>query len=191
MSEDLSDRVRIRAETVLSHKRYRLSEYAIDYRRGDGTWQSQSREVFNRGDAASILPFDPERGMVVLVSQFRLPAFLTGHAEPLIEAIAGALDGDTPEACARREAMEEAGLEVSALKLVSHCFMSPGAITERISLFVGRYRRAQAGGGLANEGEDIAVLEMPLAEALAMVDSGAICDAKTIVLLQHLKLKGL
>jgi nudix-type nucleoside diphosphatase (YffH/AdpP family) len=188
MSEDLADRVRIRDETVLSHKRYKLSEYAIDYRRGDGTWQRQSREIFDRGDAASILPFDPERGTVVLVSQFRLPAFLTGHTQPLIEAIAGALDGDDPQSCARREAMEEAGLEVSELKLVSHCFMSPGAITERISLFVGRYRRAQAGGGLANEGEDIAVLEMPLGEALSLIDSGAICDAKTIVLLQWARL---
>lgn len=182
--------MRIRDETVLSQKRYKLSEVAFDYRRGDGRWQSQSREIFDRGHAAAILPYDPERGTVVLVSQFRLPAYLTGVRQPLVEVIAGALDGDTPEACARREAMEEAGLEVRGLKEVFHCFMSPGAITERMHLFVGRYRRAAKGGGLANEGEDIEVLEMPLAEALAMVDIGAIYDAKTIMLLQWVRLKG-
>ena len=187
MSQDLTDRVRIRDETVLSRKRYKLSEIAFDYRRGDGTWQSQTREIFDRGHAAAVLPFDPERGTVILIRQFRLPCFLAGYREPLVEVIAGALDGDAPEACARREAMEEAGLEVSGLELVSACFMSPGAITERIHLFTGRYRRIAKGGGLENEGEDIEVLELPLAEALAMVKSGAICDAKTIILLQFAK----
>lgn len=185
MSEDLSDRVRIRDETVLSHRRYRLSEVAFDYRRGDGAWQSQTREIFDRGHASAVLPYDPGRGTVILVKQFRLPCFLAGHRRPLVEAIAGALDGDAPEACARREAMEEAGCELGELRLVSACFMSPGAITERIHLFTARYRRIARGGGLENEGEDIEVLELPLTEALAMVGRGEICDAKTIVLLYH------
>jgi nudix-type nucleoside diphosphatase (YffH/AdpP family) len=194
MAEDLTDRVRIRDEHVLSRKRYKLSEYAIDYRRGDGTWQSQTREIFDRKHAAAVLPIDPKRGTVILVSQFRLPAFLTGHKKPLVEVIAGALDNDTPDVCARREAMEEAGIEVSDLKEVFHCFMSPGAITERMHLFVGTYSqdsRATKGGGLQDEGEDIEVLEMPFADAFAMVAKGEIVDAKTIMLLQYAKLAGL
>jgi len=190
MAEDLTDRVRIRDEHVLSHKRYKLSEYTIDYRRSDGTWQSQSREVFDRKHAAAVLPIDSKRGTVILVSQFRLPAFLTGYQKPLVEVIAGALDNDAPDVCARREAMEEAGVEVSDLKEVFHCFMSPGAITEWMHLFVGTYStRATKGGGLQDEGEDIAVLEMPLADAMAMVANGEIVDAKTIMLLQWAQLQ--
>jgi ADP-ribose pyrophosphatase len=190
MAEDLTDRVRIRDEHVLSHKRYKLSEYDIDYRRNDGTWQSQSREIFDRKHAAAVLPIDPKRGNVILVKQFRLPAFLTGHKKPLVEVIAGALDNDTPDVCARREAMEEAGVEVRDLKEVFHCFTSPGAITERMHLFVGTYNgRTAKGGGLQDEGEDIEVLEMPLADAVAMIANGEIVDAKTIMLLQWAQLK--
>ena len=192
MAEDLTDRVRIRDEHVLSHKRYKLSEYDIDYRRNDGTWQRQNREIFDRKHAAAVLPIDPKRGTVILVKQFRLPAFLTGHKKPLVEVIAGALDNDAPDVCARREAMEEAGVEVSNLKEVFNCFMSPGAITERIHLFVGTYTtRAGKGGGLHDEGEDIEVLEMSLSDAMAMTRNGEIVDAKTIALLQYAKLEGL
>jgi nudix-type nucleoside diphosphatase (YffH/AdpP family) len=194
MAEDLTDRVRIRDEHVLSHRRYKLSEYAIDYRRSDGTWQSQSREIFDRKHAAAVLPIDPSRGTVILISQFRLPAFLTGYKKPLVEVIAGALDNDAPDVCARREAMEEAGVEVSDLKEVFHCFMTPGAVTERMHLFVGTYSeksRATKGGGLQDEGEDIAVLEMPLTDALAMIANGEIVDVKTIALLQWAQIQQL
>jgi nudix-type nucleoside diphosphatase (YffH/AdpP family) len=187
MTDDITDRVRIRDVKMLSEKRYRLREYEFDFRRGDGTWQRQDREVFDRGHAAAVLPIDPERGTVIVIRQFRLPAFLAEHRAPLVEVIAGALDGDAPDVCARREAMEEAGVEVGDLKRVFHCFMSPGAVTERMHLFVASYSsasRTAKGGGLADEGEDIEVLEMPLAQALAMIDSGEICDAKTILLLQ-------
>jgi nudix-type nucleoside diphosphatase (YffH/AdpP family) len=185
MMEDLTDRVRLRDEHVLSHKRYKLSEYAFDYRRGDGTWQHQTREVFDRKHAAAVLPIDRARGTAILVSQFRLPPFLTGHKKPMVEAIAGALDNDDPETCVRREAMEEAGLKIENPKEVFHCFMSPGAVTERMHLFVADYSaasRTAKGGGI--EDEDIEILELPLDRALAMVASGEICDAKTIVLLQ-------
>jgi nudix-type nucleoside diphosphatase (YffH/AdpP family) len=187
MTDDITDRVRIRDVKVLSEKRYGLREYEFDYRRGDGSWQRQDREVFDRGHAAAVLPIDRTRGTVILVRQFRLPAWLAGHRETLIEVIAGALDGDAPEVCARREAMEEAGVEVSDLVRVFHCFMSPGAVTERMHLFVAAYSSASRtanGGGLADEGEDIEVLELPLTRALEMVASGEICDAKTIMLLQ-------
>lgn len=174
---------------MLSKRRYKLSEYAFDYRRNDGTWQGQSREVFDRKHAAAVLPIDPARGTVILVRQFRLPAFLAGHRKMLVEVIAGALDGDAPEACARREALEEAGVGVFDLRQVFHCFMSPGAITERMHLFVGHYNgRTAKGGGLVDEGEDIEVLEMTLAEAVAMIARGEIIDAKTIMLLQWAQL---
>jgi len=179
--------VKIRDVKTLSDRRYKLSQYSFDYRRRDGAWQSQTREVFDRGHAAAVLPIDPARGTVILVRQFRLAAHLTGHREALIEVIAGALDGDAPSDCVRREAMEEAGVAIVDLKQVFHCFMTPGAVTERMHLFVAHYSvgsRSAEGGGLAHEGEDIEVLEMSLADALALVDSGAICDAKTILLLQ-------
>ena len=192
MSQDLTDRVRIRDVKILSDKHYRLREVGFDYRRRDGKWQSQDREVFDRGHAAAVLPIDRARGTVLLVSQFRLPAFQTGYERPLIEVIAGALDGDAPEACARREAMEEAGCELSDLREVFHCFMSPGAVTERMHLFVAHYSaagRTAKGGGLEDEGEDIEVLELPLAQAFAMVENGEIADAKTIMLLQWAKMQ--
>lgn len=186
--------MRIRDERVLSDERYRLSVFDIDYRRADGAWQSQSREIFDRKHAAAVLPIDPTRGTVILVRQFRLPAFLTGYRQGLVEVIAGALDGDDPQTCARREAMEEAGVEVTALKEAFHCFMSPGAITERMHLFTATYSaagRKTKGGGLQDEGEDIEVLEIELAQAMAMVRSGEIADAKTIALIQHAVLERL
>ena len=191
MTQDLTDRVRIRDVKILSDERYQLREVAFDYRRRDGQWQSQSREIFDRGHAAAVLPIDPVRGTVLLVSQFRLPAFQTGYTQPLVEVIAGALDGDAPEVCARREAMEEAGCELSDPREVFHCFMSPGAVTERMHLFVAQYSaasRTAKGGGLEDEGEDIEVLEMPLERAFAMVENGDIVDAKTILLLQWAKM---
>lgn len=175
---------------TLSERRYKLREIAFDLRRRDGAWQSQSREVFDRGHAAAVLPIDPVRGTVILVRQFRLPALLAGHPAPLIEVIAGALDGDAPEDCARREALEEAGCEIGELKLAFHCFMSPGAVTERMHLFVATYdhaSRVSKGGGLAEEGEDIEVLELPLTDALDRVAKAEIVDAKTILLLQYAK----
>jgi nudix-type nucleoside diphosphatase (YffH/AdpP family) len=193
MTEDLTDRVRIRDVEILSDRHYQLREVTLDYRRRSGEWQTLSREVFDRKHAAAVLPVDPVRGTVILVRQFRLPPFETGYREPLIEVIAGGLDGDAPEACVMKEAREEAGLELANLEEVFHCFMSPGAVTERMHLFVATYSRESrtaAGGGIAHEGEDIEVLELPLADALAMVTTGEICDAKTIILLQHAQLQG-
>ncbi|HVV66014.1 MAG TPA: NUDIX domain-containing protein [Rhizomicrobium sp.] len=189
--QDLADRVRIRDERVLSKKRYKLSEFDFDYRRRDGTWQRLNREVFDRRHAAAVLPIDRARGAVLLVGQFRLPAFLTGYRRPLIEVIAGSLDGDDPQTCARREAMEEAGVRIENPREVFHCFTSPGAVTERMHLFVADYSAASRtgdGGGLRHEGEDIEVMELPLDRALDMVEAGDICDAKTILLLQWARL---
>ncbi len=179
---------------ILSDRHYKLRETEFDYRRRDGTWQHLSRETFDRGHAAAVLPIDKARGTVILVRQFRLPAFETGYRQTLLEVIAGGLDGDDAETCARKEAREEAGLDLGEVKEVFHCFMSPGAVSERMHLLVASYSvtgRISSGGGLANEGEDIEVFELSLADALAMIANGEIVDAKTIILLQWAKLNAM
>ena len=131
---------------------------------------------------------------MLLIRQFRWPVFEWGYHQLLIEAIAGKLDGDDPQTCVHKEAMEEGGVTLGALHLVSHCFISPGAVKERASLFLADYDSSAAraaGGGHEAEGEDIEVLELPLDDALAMVPTGAIVDLKTIMLLQAAKLASL
>ena len=171
-----------------------LTKYTFDYRRRDGTWEEQVRQAYDRGDGAVLLPFDPARGTVLLVRQFRLPAWLKGRREPLIEACAGKLDADDPVTCIRKEAEEELGYHLPDVTQVAFLYMSPGSVTEELAFFVCAYSasdRVSDGGGAAHEGEDIEVLELPLDEALAMTRDGRIVDAKTILLLQHLKLYGL
>jgi nudix-type nucleoside diphosphatase (YffH/AdpP family) len=184
----------IRSVEVLSDDWAILKKFTFDYRRRDGSLERQVRQTYDRGHGAVILPYDPERGTVLLVRQFRLPAYVSGHPEPLIEACAGLLDKDDPETCIRREAQEELGYRLRDTQPVFHVFMSPGSVTERLMFFIARYSpddRIGQGGGDRHEGEDIEVLEMPLEDALGMVDKGQIVDGKTIMLLQHLKLKGL
>jgi nudix-type nucleoside diphosphatase (YffH/AdpP family) len=184
---DLSDRVRLRELETLSHHYYALREASFDYQRSDGRWQHQERESYDLGDAAAVLPFDVARGKVILIKQFRWPVFEWGYKNLLVEVIAGKLDGDTPVDCIIREAMEEAGVVITNPRLVSHCFTSPGAVKERSSMFLADYDstvpRAK-GGGHEAEGEDITVLEMPLDQAMAMIEQGKIVDMKTIMLLQ-------
>ena len=186
--------IHIRSVEVLSDDWAILKKFTFDYRRRDGSLETQVRQTYDRGHGAVILPYDPERGTVLLVRQFRLPAYVSGHPEPLIEACAGLLDRDDPETCIRREAEEELGYRLKATEQVFHVFMSPGSVTERLMFFTARYSpedRVGRGGGDAHEGEDIEVLELALDEALAMIDRGEIIDGKTIMLLQHVKLRGL
>jgi nudix-type nucleoside diphosphatase (YffH/AdpP family) len=193
MSDDLSGRVKLRELKTLSDNHYTLRRAEFEYRRNDGAWQTLQRESYDMGDAAAVLPLDRARGKVLLIRQFRWPVFESGCKELMMEVIAGKLDGDDPQSCAIREAMEEAGVTISSLRLVSHCFVSPGAVKERLSLFLADYDSnapRAAGGGHADEGEDIEVLEMPLDAALAMIASGEIIDIKTIALLQAAKLAG-
>lgn len=185
--------VRIEAAETLYQGWATLTSFRIDYRRRDGAWDAQTRIVLDIGDAAAVLPYDAQRGTVLLVRQFRLPAHLAGRTEPLIEVCAGKLDADDPETCVRREAEEELGYRLGRLDLSFEAFMSPGAVTERITLFLAPYSptdQVSAGGGHPSEGEDIEVLELAFAEALAMAGRGQIVDAKTILLLQHLQLSG-
>ncbi|MBN8986644.1 MAG: GDP-mannose pyrophosphatase [Rhizobiales bacterium] len=184
----ISDRVRIKDERVLSHARYLLKSITFDYRRASGEWQTQVREVYDRGNAATLLPYNLAGRTVVLVRQFRLPAYLNGHDDLLIEAAAGMLDDASPEERIRAEVEEEAGYRLHAVRKVFEAFMSAGAVTEKLHFFVAEYdpsMRIGSGGGLADEGEDIEVLELPIDSALAMIADGRIVDAKTIMLLQY------
>jgi nudix-type nucleoside diphosphatase (YffH/AdpP family) len=191
-NDDTSGRVRLRELKPLSENHYTLRKASFDFRRGDGEWQHQERESYDIGDAATVLPYDRARDRVILVAQFRWPPFEWGYHQLLVEVIAGKLDGDTPLDCIVKEAMEEAGVAIANPRLVTHCFTSPGAVKERVSMFLADYDSGamrEKGGGEKAEGEDITVLEMTLDEALAMITRGEIVDMKTILLLQAAKLE--
>ena len=188
MSQDISRRVRPLRLTILSDQHYTLRRAEYDFLRGDGTWQRQVREAYDLGGGGAVLPIDRKTGKVLLIRQFRWPVYEMGYRELLIETVAGKLDGDTPEACVTREALEEAGCTITNPQLVFHAFMSPGAVTEKLFLFAADYDSTAprpATSGLAEEGEDITTLEITLDEALAMIARGEISDAKTVMLLQH------
>ncbi|KRR13564.1 GDP-mannose pyrophosphatase [Bradyrhizobium jicamae] len=184
----ISDRVRIKNTSVLSDRHYRLNEVEFDYRRGNGEWQTMKREVFDRGHAAALLAYRVTSRTVVLTRQFRLPTYLAGYDDLMIEAAAGMLDDASPEHRIRAEAEEEIGYRLGEVRKIFEAFMSPGAVTEKLHFFVAEYdpsMRVGDGGGLVEEGEDIEVLELPIDQALAMISDGRIVDAKTIMLLQY------
>jgi nudix-type nucleoside diphosphatase (YffH/AdpP family) len=184
----------IRSEEVLSDDWAVLKKVTFDYRRRDGSFERQVRQTYDRGNGAAILPYDPDRGTILLVRQFRLPAYVNGHPEPLVEVCAGLLDAEEPEACIRREAEEELGYRLRHVERVFEAFMSPGSVTERLVFFTARYTpgdRIGRGGGDHLEGEDIDVIEIRLDRAAAMIAEGGIVDGKTIMLIQHAKLSGL
>jgi nudix-type nucleoside diphosphatase (YffH/AdpP family) len=184
----ISDRVRVKDVRVLSDKKYLLKSTTFEWRRNNGEWQTQVREVYDRGNGATLLPYNRKRRTVVLVRQFRLPAFVNGYDDLLIEAAAGMLDDADPEARIRAEAEEEIGYRLHDVHKVFEAFMTPGAVTEKIYCFVAEYEpemRIGDGGGLVDEGEEIEVLELGIDEALAMIADGRIMDAKTIMLLQY------
>ena len=184
----ISDRIRVRKVEILSDRHYRLNEVEFDYRRGNDEWQTQKREVFDRGHAATLLPYNLANRTVVLTRQFRLPPYLAGHDDFMVEAAAGMLDDETPENRIRAEAEEEIGYRLHDVRKVFEAFMSPGSVTEKLHFFIAEYDAAMRvgdGGGLAEEGEDIEVLELSIEAALAMISDGRIVDAKTIMLLQY------
>ncbi len=186
-----TERVRITGEELLSDNWYVLKKLSFELRRRDGSWQAQTREVYDRGNGATILPYNLARRTVLLTRQFRMPAFMNEHSGFLIEAAAGLLDDASPEQRIRAEVEEETGYRIDAVEKIYEVFMSPGSVTERVHFFIGSYQasdRTGDGGGLADEGEDIEVLELGFEQALAMVASGEIADGKTILLLQYLQL---
>ena len=171
---------------VLSDNWYVLRKFTYRIQRGDGTWETHSREAYDRGNGATILLYDTARRMVLLTRQFRLPTYVNGNASGmLIETCAGLLEEQNPEVRIRLELREETGYEIPEVRKVFEAYMSPGAVTEILHFFVGEYTQADRvsdGGGI--DEEDIEVLELPFDRALAMIGTGEIRDAKTIMLLQ-------
>jgi nudix-type nucleoside diphosphatase (YffH/AdpP family) len=188
----VADRIRVKDERVLSDNHYLLKTTTFEWRRANGEWQTQRRETYDRGNGATLLPYNRAQRTVVLVRQFRYPAYVNGYDDLLVEAAAGLLDNETPEVRIRAEAEEEIGYRLGEVRKIFEAFMSPGSVTEKLHFFVAEYEakmRVSSGGGIASEGEEIEVLELPIEQALAMIDDGRIVDAKTIVLLQYAALK--
>jgi nudix-type nucleoside diphosphatase (YffH/AdpP family) len=183
----MTDRVRIQKEEILSSNWYTLKKVTFDYQKRNGTWKSQSREAYDRGNGAVILLYNKEKKSVILTRQFRLPTFINGNPDGmLIEACAGLLDQDNPEVAIKRETEEETGYQVTALKKIGEAYMSPGSVTELLYFFVAEYsedEKVSGGGGV--DGEDIEVMEIPFERALTMISTGEIKDGKTIMLLYH------
>ncbi|MEO8628968.1 MAG: NUDIX domain-containing protein [Betaproteobacteria bacterium] len=185
------ERIRIHSVEVLSDDWYVLKKTTFDYRRSNGTWQRQSRETYDRGNGATILLYNTARRSVILVRQFRFPAYVNGHHGLLIETPAGLLDQASPEERIKAETEEETGYRVHSVRKIFDAYMSPGSVTEKLHFFVAEYEPAEkrsSGGGVETEGEDIEVLELALDDALRMIRDGEVVDGKTIMLLQYAKL---
>jgi GDP-mannose pyrophosphatase NudK len=183
----MNTHVEVLKTEVLSDNWYVLRKVTFRLRKRDGSWETQSREAYDRGNGATILLYDQARRTVVLTRQFRLPTYVNGNASGmLIEACAGLLDNDDPETAIAREAFEETGYEIRSPRKVMEAYMSPGSVTEILHFFVAEYSRGQRrsdGGGV--EEEDIEVMELSFDEALRGIASGEIRDGKTIMLLQY------
>ncbi|MBO9597802.1 MAG: GDP-mannose pyrophosphatase NudK [Cohnella sp.] len=195
MTEWSGPRIRNVTEELLSDNWYVLKKVAFEYRNNNGEWEKQTREVYDRGNGATILLYNRERRTVILTRQFRMPTYKNQNPTGmLIEACAGLLDRETPEATVIRETEEETGYKLAKVHKVGEAYMSPGSVTEILHFYVAEYddgMASGAGGGLAEEQENIEVLELPFSQALEMVRTGEIRDAKTILLLQYAELNGL
>ena len=192
MTEEDRARVVTRERTLLSDGWSRLESVRFDYRRRDGRWEEQVREIYHRGHGAAILLHDVARRTVLLVRQFRYPAHDAEGRGFLLEVPAGMLESDDPLATIVAETEQETGYRIGAPTYLFAAYVSPGSVTERLHYFAAPYRQSERvgeGGGLAEEGEDIELVEVDIDEALGWIDEGRIEDAKTIVLLQHAALR--
>lgn len=187
--------IKIQKTELLSDNWYILNKVTFDYQKKDNSWITQKREVYDRGNGAAILLYNTQQKTVILTRQFRLPTYLNGNETGMmIEVCAGLLDEDHPEQCIIRETEEETGYRLTKVTKIMETYMSPGAVTEILYLFVGEYdesMKVSDGGGVEHEEENIDVMEMTYDEAYAMIESGEIKDAKTIMLLQYAKIKNL
>ncbi|MFC3157833.1 nudix-type nucleoside diphosphatase, YffH/AdpP family [Chryseobacterium arachidis] len=188
-------KINIEKTEILSDNWYTLKKVTFNIQKEDGTIELQSREAYDRGNGAVILLYNKNTGTVILTRQFRLPTYINGNTSGmLIEACAGLLDNDNPEDCIKRETEEETGYKISKVEKIFEAYMSPGSVTEILYFFIAEYSKEMKiadGGGLDEEGENIEVLELLFDKALEMIDSGEIKDAKTIMLLQHLRIKNI
>ncbi|MEN5235024.1 GDP-mannose pyrophosphatase NudK [Sphingobacterium faecium] len=187
--------IKITDSKILSDNWYILRKITYEYLKKDGTTMTQSREAYDRGNGATILLYNKEQKTVILTRQFRLPTFINGNETGLmIEACAGLLDKDNAEDCIRRETEEETGYKITDVRKIFEAYMSPGSVTEILHFFIAEYAKemkVSEGGGLDHEEENIEVLELDISEAMRMVASGEVKDAKTIMLLQYIKLHGI
>lgn len=188
----MNSKVRNISKVLLSDNWYTLNKIVFEYEMPNGEWVEQFRESYDRGNGAAVMLYNRQKQTVVLVSQFRMPTYLNGNDTGImIEACAGLLDGDDPETCVIKEAEEESGFRVHKVEKIYEAYMSPGAVTEILHLYIAEYQdsdRVGEGGGLDHENEDITVMEVPYAQALEMISNGEIKDAKTIMLLQYLEM---
>ncbi len=189
----MNERIHLRDQQILSDSWYTLRKVTFEYQRKNGTWETQSREAYDRGNGATILLHNPATDTVILTRQFRLPTFVNGNPTGmLIETCAGLLDNEHPDVAIIRETEEETGYRLTAVQKVMEAYMSPGSVTERLFFYLAEYSAAtelHGGGGI--EEEEIDILELPLRQAIAMIATGEIQDGKTIMLLQHLRLQQL
>lgn len=187
--------IKILETQVLSNNWYTLRKVIFEYQKKDGTWETQQREAYDRGNGATILLYHPTQKTVILTRQFRMPTYVNGNPTGmLIETCAGLLDNDNAEDCIRRETEEETGYSITDVRKVMEAYMSPGSVTEIVHFFVAEYtnhQKSTEGGGIAHEQEEIEVLELPFQEALEMIKTGEIKDGKTIMLLQYAAIHGL
>lgn len=184
----MSLKINIIKDKLLSDNYFILRNYTYELTRSNGDVVRHKREVYDRGNGATILLYDPVRRTVLLTSQFRYPAMVNGHDDLMIETPAGLLDHAAPGDRIRAEVEEETGFRVGAITPLFDLFMSPGSVTERLYFFAAPYDpqdQVGPGGGCAEEGEDIGLLEMPLEDALAAIRDGRIRDAKTVILLHY------
>jgi GDP-mannose pyrophosphatase NudK len=187
--------IKIIKTDLLSDNWYILNKVTYDYQTKEGKNETHIREVYDRGNGATILLYNTKQKTVILTRQFRLPTYLNGNdSGMMIETCAGLLDKDHPEQCIIRETEEETGYRLSTVQKVFETYMSPGAVTEILYFFVGEYdesMKVSDGGGVLHEQEHIDVVELPFDKAYSMIQSGEIKDAKTIMLLQYAKINDL
>lgn len=190
-----SPAIKIKSSEILSDNWYILKKIVFDYQKKDGSWETQSREVYDRGNGATILLYNKIQKTIILIRQFRMPTFVNGNETGMvIEACAGLLEEENPEECIKRETEEETGYSLTQVKKVFQAYMSPGSVTEIIHFFVAEYSKdmkVSEGGGLSTEHENIDVLEIAFDQAMQMIETGEIKDAKTIMLLQYAKINNL
>lgn len=188
-------KIKIIKSEILSDNWYTLRKITYDYQKKDGTWETQYREAYDRGNGATILLYNKPNQTVILTRQLRIPTYLNGNETGMmIEACAGLLDSENAEDCIKRETEEETGYQINEVRKIFEVYMSPGSVTEIIHFFVGEYAKemkVNEGGGLDEEQENIEVLEIPFEKALQMITTGEIKDAKTIMLLQYAKIHNL